>query len=37
MKWSDKACGLMIALISMCEVMGIHIYIALGDLDWDCE
>ena len=28
-----KVCGLMIGLLSMCEVMGIHMYIALVDLD----
>ena len=28
------ACGLMIGLQSMCEVMGPYIYIALVDLDW---
>ena len=28
-----KACGLMIGLLSMCEVMGLHMYIALLDLD----
>ena len=32
-----KACGLMIGLLSMCEVMGFHMDIALIDLDWDCE
>ena len=32
-----KACGLMIGLLIMCEVMGIHICIALVDLDFDCE
>ena len=32
-----KAFGLMIGLLSMCEVMGLHMYIALVDLDWDCE
>ena len=31
-----KNCGLMIDLLSMCKVMGLHIYIALIDLDWDC-
>ncbi len=32
-----KAFGLMIGLLSMCEVMGLHMYIALVELDWDCE
>ena len=32
-----KYCGLMIGLLSMCEFMGIHIYIALVKLDVDCE
>ena len=32
-----KACGLMIGLLSMCEVMWLHMYIALVDLDWDYE
>ena len=32
-----KACGLMIGLLSMCEFMGLHMYIALVDLDWNCE
>ena len=29
-----KACGFMIGLLSMCEVMGPYMYIALVDLDW---
>ena len=33
----DKACGLIIGLLGMNKVMGLHIYIALVDLDWDCE
>ena len=47
MKWSPltmsiydldvKACGLMIGLLSMCEVMGLHMYIALVDIDWGHE
>ena len=47
MKWSPltmliydldvKACGLMIGLLSMCEVMGPYMYIALVDLDWGNE
>ena len=32
-----KTCGLMIGLLSMCEVMGFHMYIKLVDLYWDCE
>ena len=32
-----NACGLMIGLISMCEVMGLHMYIALVGLDSDYE
>ena len=32
-----KACGLMIGLLSMCVVMGFHMYIALVDFDWNCE
>ena len=27
----------LIGLLGMCEVMGIHIYIALVDIDWDYE
>ena len=47
MKWSPltmliydldvKACGLMIGLLSMCEVMGSYIYIALVNIDWEHE
>ena len=47
MKWSPltmsiydldvKACGLMIGLLSMCEVMGPYMYIALIDIDWENE
>ena len=33
-----KACGLMIGLLSMCEVMGLHMYIILlVDLDLNYE
>ena len=32
-----KACDLMIGLLSMWEVMGLHMYIALVDLDLDYE
>ena len=28
-----KACGLMIGLLSMCEVMGLHMYISLEELE----
>ena len=47
MKWSSltmliydldvKACGLMIGLLSVCEVMGLYMYIALVDSDWGHE
>lgn len=47
MKWSSfimliydfdvRACGLMIDLLSMCEVMGLYMYITLVDLDWGHE
>ena len=29
--WSVKACGFMIGVLSTCEVMGLHMYIALVD------
>ena len=29
-----NACGLIIGLLSICEVMGPYKYIALVDLDW---
>ena len=32
-----KACGLMIGLLSMCEVMGSYMYIALVNIDWEHE
>ena len=32
-----KSCGLMIGLLSMYDVMGLHMYIALVDLDLDYE
>ena len=32
-----KGCGLLIYLLNMCEVMRLHLYNALVDLDWDCE
>ena len=31
------ACSLMIGLLSMCKIMGLHMYIAPVDLDWGCE
>ena len=34
--WIVKACGLMIGLLRMCEVIGLHTYIALVYLDWGC-
>ena len=33
----DKACGLHVSSLSMCAVMGLHIYIAVEGLDWDYE
>ena len=27
--WNVKACGLMIGLLSMCEIIGLYMYIAL--------
>ena len=35
--WSVKASGLIISLLSMCEVIGLHRYIPVLDLDWVCE
>ena len=32
-----NVCGLMIYPLSICEVMGLHVYIALVDLDWYYE
>ena len=32
-----KSCGLMIGLLRMCEVMGLHMYIALVDFVLDYE
>ena len=32
-----KACGLMIGLVSIWEVIGLHMYISLVDLDWNYE
>ena len=32
-KWMVNVCGLLIGLLSMCEVMGFHMCIALVDLD----
>ena len=34
---NDKACGLFVSLVRMCEVMRLHMYIALVGLDWDYE
>ena len=34
---NDDACGLFMSLQCMCEVMGLHMYIALVGLDFDCE
>ena len=36
-KSDGKACGLLIGLQCMLEVMWLHIYSELVDLDWDCE
>ena len=36
-EWDVKAGGVMIGLLSMCAVMGLHMYITLVELDWDCE
>ena len=33
-KLDVKACGLIISLLSMCEVIGLHVYIAILELDW---
>ena len=36
--WNELcACRLLIGLLSMFEVMGLHMYIALVDLDWGCD
>ena len=32
---NNKACGLLMSLLSMCEVMGLHMYIELVGLDQD--
>ena len=32
-----KGFGLMIGLLSICEVMGLHMHIPLVDLYWECE
>ena len=34
---SDSACGFSVGLLSMCKVMGIHMYVALAGLDWYYE
>ena len=31
------AYGLILSLLSLCEVMGLHIYVALVGLAWDYE
>ena len=36
-EWDVKACGVMIGLLSMCEVVRLHMYIALVDIDWGNE
>ena len=33
---NDDACGLFVGLLSMCEVVGHHMYIALVGLDRGC-
>ena len=36
--WSQwYASSSLIGLLSMFEVMGLHMYIALVDIDWGCE
>ena len=36
--WSKLyVCGLLVSELSMCDVMGLHMYIALVGLDWDYE
>ena len=36
--WSEwYTCGFLIGLLSMCEVMGLHMYVALVDIDWGYE
>ena len=34
---NDKVCGVMKVLLSICGVMGIHMYIALVGKDWGHE
>ena len=36
-KVNDNACDLLLSLLVVCGVMGFHIEIALGDLDWGYE
>ena len=36
-EFDGMACGMMIGLLSMWEFMGLNMYIALVDLDWDYE
>ena len=33
----EKICGLMIASLGMCKVMGPYIYVALLYLDWEYD
>lgn len=32
---SYKACGIFMGIISVCEIMGIHLYIDLLGVHWD--
>ena len=32
-----KACSFVVGLLSICEVMGLHMYIEIGGLDRDYE
>ena len=32
-----SACDPLVSLLGVCEAMGLHIYIALIDFDWDDE
>ena len=36
-KLDVKGFGIMIGSLSMCEVIRLHMRIALVDIDWDCE
>ena len=33
----SDACDLFVSLLSLCEIMGLQMYIALVGLDWDYE